>query len=163
MPTLQKLAILGLLVLLTACTKVNSGVGGMFNFETDLKLILEVDEDINPDENHTPSPLYLRFYELKSDKAFAKADFLSLYENDDALLGDDLLAKRELRRVAPGETRTEKFVVDKETRYVALFAEFFQYKNSKYKTVFPVTSNNVIKNTVTIKITDNNLLVISAK
>lgn len=152
----------GCLLLLASCTKVNSGVGGMFNFETDLKLVFDVAEDINPDEQHAPSPLFLRFYELKSDQAFKQADFLSLYENDEALLGDDLLAKRELRRIAPGEARTERFVVDKETRYVALFAEFFQYKNSKFKTVFPVTSQNVIKNTVQIKITDNNLLVISA-
>ena len=149
--------------MLAACTKVNSGVGGVFNFDTDLKVIFEVAGNINPDEKHTASPLFLRFYELTSDQRFEQANFLELYEADTKVLGDQLITKRELKRIAPGEARTEQFVVDKKTRYVALFAEFFQFKNAKYKVVFPVTSNNVIENTVRIEINDTNLLLRSAK
>lgn len=148
---------------LTACTKVNSGVGGVFNFDTDLKVIFDVNKNINPDEKHTPSPLFIRFYELKSDKRFERANFLELFEQDEAILGDELISKQELKRIAPGEPRTERFVVDKDTRYVALFGEFFQFKNAKFKVVFPVTSNNVIENTVRIEINDTNLLLKSAK
>ena len=53
-------AALLLALCLTACTKVNSGVGGVFNFDTDLKLVFEVDKNITPDEKHTPSPLFRR-------------------------------------------------------------------------------------------------------
>ncbi len=163
MTILYKCLAIGLALGLCACTKVNSGVGGVFNFDTDLKIIFEVANNINPDEKHTPSPLYVRLYELKSDKIFARAGFLELFEEDEALLGNELIAKQELKRIAPGEARQESFVVSKDTRYVALFAEFFQFKNAKYKVVFPVTSNNVIENTVRIEINDTNLLLRSTK
>ena len=156
------LSVFVLVVCLSACTKVNSGVVGMFNFDTDLKVVLEVSDDINPDEKHTASPLYLRFYELTSDKVFNKTDFLELYENDETILGKDLIAKQELDAVLPGVSREERFVVDPATRFVAIFAEFYEFRNSKYKLVFPVTSNNVIENTVRIEISDNKLILRSA-
>jgi len=161
--TLRLVVCFGLMFVLAGCARVNSGVGGMFDFDTDLKVIFEVKDNINPDEKHTPSPVYIRFYELKSDKRFNRAKFLELFERDEELLGDELITKQELKRIAPKEPREERFVVDKETRYVALFAEFFQYKNSKYKVIFPVTSNNVIENTVRIELSDTNLLLRSAK
>lgn len=152
------LAVFALLAPLLSCTKVNSGVVGMFNLDTDLKLILLAGKDINPDEKHSPSPLFIRLYELSSDQAFNRADFLELYEKDDALLGKDLIAKRELNRLVPGETQEDGFVLDANTRYVGLFAEFYEYKNSKYKLVFPVTPKNVVKNTVRIEVTGNQML-----
>lgn len=152
-----------LLSTMSGCTRVNSGVVGMFNLDTDLKLVLDVGSDINPDEKHSPSPLYLRFYELSSDKVFERLDFLELYENDTSLLGKDLIAKQELEAVLPGVSRQELFVLNPETRYVAVFAEFYQYKNSQFKVVIPVTSKNVIENKLRIYITDNKLMLRSAR
>lgn len=148
---------------LNGCTKANSRVGGMFDFDTDLKITFAVGDNINPDEKHTPSPLYVRFYELNSENAFQHADFLALYEGDDNVLGKELITKKELKRITPGGNRVENFVVSPDTRYVALFAEFFQYKNAKYKLVFPVTSHNVIGNTVRVEITDNKMQLRVAK
>lgn len=162
-PYINRISLLLLISLLWGCTKVNSGVVGMLELDTDLKLMLIAGKDINPDEKHTPSPLYIRLYELTSDQAFSKADFLQLYEKDETLLGKDLIAKRELNRLVPGELQQEQFVLDPKTRYVALFAEFYEYKNSKYKIVFPVTSKNVIKNTVRIELTGNQMLLQSAR
>lgn len=146
------------LVLLAGCTRVNSGVVGMFELDTDVHVEFEIAKDINPDENHTPSPLFVRLYELKDDAAFKKADFIGLYEQDESLLGKDLIGKQELNRLVPGESRKDKFVVDPGTRFVALFAEFYQFKNAKYKLIFPVTSNNVIENSVKVLISDNQML-----
>jgi type VI secretion system protein VasD len=160
---MRNLLLIILAVALASCTKVNSGVVGMFNLDTDLKLILLAGKDINPDEKRSPSPLYIRLYELTSDHAFNKADFMALYEKDDTLLGKDVLAKRELNRLVPGESQEEAFVLDPKTRYVALFAEFYEFKNAKYKIIFPVTSKNVVKNTVRIEVTGNNMLLQSAR
>lgn len=151
------------LLLVGACTSNESKVGGMLGLNTNLKLEFKVADNINPDEKRTPSPVYLRFYELKSDKQFNKTDFLELYERDTESLGDDLVSKQELKRIAPGEAREEKFVLDKETRYVALFAEFFQYKDAKYKVVFPVTSSNIFDDRVLIEISGNTLSLVSKK
>ena len=159
---LKRLSCLLSVVFLSACTAVNSGVGGMFNFDTDLKLVFSIADNINPDEQDNASPLFVRFYELKSDKAFNQADFFSLYEDDQGALGEDMLGKRELKRMAPGEAREERFVVAPDTRYVALFAEFFQFKDAKYKVIFPVTSKNIVRNTIRIEIQSNNLILKSA-
>lgn len=150
-------------VFLASCTRVNSGVVGMFNLDTDLKLVFIAGKDINPDEKRTPSPLYIRMYELTSDVAFNKADFLELYEKDETILGKALLSKRELNRVLPEEHQEDHFVLDPQTRYVALFAEFYEYRDSKFKIVFPVTSKNVIKNTVKIELTGNQMLLKRAR
>ncbi|MCR6653206.1 MAG: type VI secretion system lipoprotein TssJ [Cellvibrionaceae bacterium] len=157
------LALIALLAPVLSCTKVNSGVVGMFDLDTDLKLIFLAGKDINPDEKHSPSPLFIRLYELSSDQAFNRADFLELYEKDDALLGKDLIAKRELNRLVPGETQEDAFVLDAKTRYVGLFAEFYEYKNSKYKLVFPITSKNVVKNTIRVEVTGNQMLLQRAR
>lgn len=162
-PIFRIFALLIAISLPLGCAKVNSGVVGMFDFDTDLKLILTADKDINPDEKRSPSPLFIRLYELTSDQAFNKADFLELYEKGDTLLGKDMIAKRELNRLVPGEVQQEQWVLDPKTRYVALFAEFYEYRNSKYKLVFPVTSANVIKNTVRIEVTGNQMLLQSAR
>lgn len=150
----------GLLLLQTACTAVNSGVGGYFGLDTDLKITFVADADINPDEKKKPSPLYIRMYELKSTKMFNKADFISLYERDSEIIGADLIAVQKLKPLKPGETRDDFLVLDNKTVYVALYAEFLQYKDAVYRVVIPVTANNVITSSATIRISGNALKII---
>lgn len=140
-----------------------SPVGSMLKLDTDVRIKFSVAEDINPDEKQTSSPLVVRFYELESNIAFRQADFIGLFEQDDSILGKDLISKRELVPILPGKSRTDRIVVNPKTRYVALFAEFYEYRNSKYKLVFPVTANNVVDNSVNIFIKDNQLVLRKAR
>lgn len=136
-------------ITMTGC----SMIGG----DTDVTMTIHVDSDINPDEDSKPSPLFVRMYELKSDKLFNRANFIDLYEKDKDILGADLVRKEALKTMVPGEDHIKKFVADKETRYIALYAEFFRYKNSNYKIIFPVTVNNVFRDKVKILISANNI------
>lgn len=151
-------AVLLAALVLAACSSMNTRVGSMLSMDTNLEVAFDVHEQINPDENHRSSPVYIRLYELKSPTAFERADFLELYENDAAVLGDDMVARQELSRIVPGESRTDKFVIDPNARYVGLVAEFYQYQNARYKVVFPVTQTNVVRDSVRVEISDNNLL-----
>ncbi|WP_096086446.1 type VI secretion system lipoprotein TssJ [Agaribacterium haliotis] len=144
-------------VFLLSCQSLNSGVGGMLKLDTDLKLVIQASSDINPDEQENPSPLYLRLYQLKSDNMFEKADFIDLYEQDVDKLGADFLSKQELKPIQPGQSRTESFVLNPQTKYIALFAEFFQYDNASYKLIVPVTSANVIRDSVSVEISENRI------
>ncbi|RZL68919.1 MAG: type VI secretion system lipoprotein TssJ, partial [Pedobacter sp.] len=47
--------------------------------DTDLRLVIQTDMDINPDANNRPSPVFVRMYELKSPIIFHQADFMTLY------------------------------------------------------------------------------------
>ena len=144
-------------VVASGCSTLNNGLGGVLNLDTDLNIHFSAAADMNPDEHQVPSPLFVRMYELKSDKVFDKANFIDLYERDSELVGADLVAKHELHRLVPGEDRVEHFVLDPETRYVALFAEFFNYSDAEFKVIIPVTQNNVVRNAAHITITENSL------
>jgi type VI secretion system protein VasD len=150
----------GILLTETACTAVNSGVGGYFGMDTDLKISFVADADINPDENKKPSPLYIRMYELKSTKMFNKADFISLYERDKEIIGADFIAVQKLKPLKPGDTRDDFLVLDNSTTYVALYAEFLQYKDAVYRVVIPIATTNLVSSSAKIRISANTLKII---
>lgn len=143
--------------MLMSCNSLNSQVGGFFKLDTDLSLIFKVDADINPDDKKTPSPLFIRLYELKSTKMFEKANFLDIFEKDKEVLGADMLVKHRLKRLKPGEDGEFTIVLDKGTQYVGVFAEFLQYKNSTYKVIKPVVINNVFATSATIRVSGNEI------
>ncbi|PUA26842.1 MAG: type VI secretion system-associated lipoprotein [Cellvibrio sp. 79] len=149
-----------LLVMVAGCSSSKSRVGGVFNLDTDLKLTFQVSSDINPDDNNRPSPVFVRFYQLKSTTAFDKADFIDIYERDKEIFGGDIVNKQTLKPLVPGETRTERLVLEPGTRAIAIYAEFSQYAGSTYKVVFPITENNVIRNTETVQISGRVLSVV---
>ena len=145
------------IVAMTACSSLNTKVGGVFKLDTDLHLTFKADADINPDDKKRPSPLFLRMYELKSTKQFDKANFIDLFERDSEVLGADLVAKQTLKRLKPGDERTDKFVLKPETRFVALFAEYLQYKDAKFKVVIPIAPTNVFASSGTVYLYGNTL------
>lgn len=156
--TLMPLLALVISPLFSSCSSLNSAVGGMFGADTDLTLSFKVESNINPDENRRPSPLFLRMYELKSPKLFRKANFIDIYEQDKEVLGEDFVAVQKLKRIRPGEDRENSFVLDEKTKFVAIYAEFLEYKNAKYKLIIPVVQHDIIGTTVTIKISGNQIL-----
>jgi len=143
---------------LSACSSINSSVGGFFNMDTDLEIKFKVDADVNPDEDKKPSPLFVRMYQLKSTKMFSRANFIDLYEKDKDVLGADMISKQKLRRIKPGESRVENFVLNKETRYIGLYAEFLKFKKSSYKLLIPVVPTNVVGTSEEVLISGNRLI-----
>jgi type VI secretion system protein VasD len=147
-----------LLFALAGCESNKSLVGAYFDLDTDLKIEFIAEADINPDDAGVASPVFIRLYELKSEKMVKRASFIDLYEQGPKALGADLVAEmRQLKRFKPGETREENFVLSKETFYIALFAEFLDYKESEFKLVIPVVANNVFRNTAKVRISGNRL------
>lgn len=139
---------------IAACTSTKKLLG----FDTDLDLQFKVDSNSNPDEGNRPSPLFVRMYELKSPKLFEQADFITLFEKDQKVLGGDLVKKHRLKRLTPGEDRLEEFrKLEDATRYIGIFAEFLQYKNSRYKVIFEVTEANVIDTSKVVLISGNTM------
>lgn len=143
---------------LSACQSVNGTVGGYLGLDTDLKIDFVIDSDINPDELGKASPLFIRMYELKASKMMKKADFIEVYERDKEVLGADMVAVHKLKHFKPGESRAEHFVLDKDTNYVALYGEFLEFKEAKYKLIIPVVANNVFRNAVIIRVSGNELI-----
>ena len=131
------ITLLAMIAVLTSCTTV----GRTLNLESSIKLDFYVWEDINPDDRGRPSPLVVRLYELYDYRQFENENFLDLYTDDRGLLGPDLVSKRLLKELAPGENRQERFVIDDRTQYIGLMGEFIQYENAKFRVVIPVKSH----------------------
>lgn len=155
------LAMVFVLLAGTACTKLNTKVGGMLDLDSDLLISFFVEADVNPDDNKIPSPLIIRMYELKSPKIFKKANFIDIYEKDEEVLGADLVAKQTLKHIQPGENGKVSFVLSEETAYVGLFAEFLKYKDAKYKVIIPIAQTNVFSSTANIRLFGNQLILVS--
>ncbi|HMU66308.1 MAG TPA: type VI secretion system lipoprotein TssJ [Cellvibrionaceae bacterium] len=158
----QLTLLLGLGLGLASCTKVN-GTGKTIGLDTDLKLTIQADMDINPDANNRPSPVFVRMYELKSPMIFHQADFMTLYNKDKAVLEADFVNRQDLKIFVPGDKRESNLVLNPGTKFVALYAEFLQYQNANYKVIFPVTPGNIVGNRISVKITGNHMVLVEKK
>ncbi len=135
-------------------------VGKTLNLDTDVTLTFRASANINPDNSRKPSPLFVRFYELKSKDIFEKAEFIDLYERDNELLANDLVSKKELKRLIPGEIREDTFILNPDTKYIALFSEFYRYSDSKYRAIVSVETNNFFNDKVVVDITNNSMVIV---
>lgn len=92
---------------------------------------------LNPSVSGRPSPLHLRIYELKSASAFNRADFMSLYQSDQTVLGPDLTAREEFA-LQPGESRPWVKTLGAETRFIGIVALYRDLEHAVWRTLVPV-------------------------
>ena len=106
------------------------------------RVVLEIEAagDINPDLQGRPSPLILRIFQLKSDAAFNGADFFSLYEKDDSVLGSDLIRKEEIT-LKPNDKKTLFFEPSADARVVGVFGAFRNYGQAQWRASITVLPN----------------------
>lgn len=136
---LHPAAALGIALLLSACAgppKPASVTG-----------TIQASAQINPSASKRPSPLLVRIYELKSAAGFNAADFMSLYQRDQAELAADLLAKEEFV-LSPGETKTFAKTLAPDTRFLGIVAAYRDIEHAKWRTVVAVEPGQAQKVTV---------------
>lgn len=93
--------------------------------------------DTNPDASGRPSPVVVRVYQLNADAAFSGADFFSLYDDEQKVLGAQLIDRSEFV-LAPAEKRTVDVAVAPETRFVGAVAAFRDIRNAQWRVLVPV-------------------------
>jgi type VI secretion system protein VasD len=120
---LASLALLGL----SAC-----GGGDKGPRTTSLRFIVSADDLINPNSESQPAPVLLRVYELKTLTAFQQASFFQLLDNDAAVLGTDMVAKREVE-IKPGERQGFDRSTPVDTHYIGVIAGFRQIENAVWR------------------------------
>ena len=123
--------------------------------ETTLTLTIAAGVDINPSQLGTAAPLQLRLYELQNPGLFEKSDFLDIYLQDSAVLQTSLIKKHMLPTAQPGTTTEVSFSLDKTTRYIALFAEFANYKTATPSAIYRIATQ--ANNLITLHISSNHL------
>lgn len=99
---------------------------------TRVEIKLSAGRDVNPDGADRASPVLVRLYQLKDIAKFGSTDFFALYEDDKAVLGDDLLKKLELT-MAPGEIKNIGFEAEKDTRFLGIVAAFRDLDSAQWR------------------------------
>jgi type VI secretion system protein VasD len=120
-----------------SCVGLLSACSGMLDkvFEPDpssIQVSLIAAKQVNPDINGRASPLVTRFYELKSLSVFNNTDFFTLFEQDVALLGNELLVRDELR-FQPGEEKQISRELQPDTRFIGVIAAFRDIENATWR------------------------------
>src|SRR5262245_37702072 len=73
--------------------------------KTKASMTLAASADTNPDSSGRPSPVVVRVYQLKTDAAFKGAEFFALYDDDQKVLGQELISRDEFV-LGPSERKT---------------------------------------------------------
>ncbi len=97
-----------------------------------LRIRVDADRMINPDIHGRASPLVLRVYALKSLVTFEAADFMSLYSQDRATLGSELVEREELM-LEPGEMRVIDKLLDPQAGAVGVVAGFRDVQKATWR------------------------------
>lgn len=92
---------------------------------------------LNPSINQRPSPLRIVVYELTSAATFSKADFMALYQQDQATLGQEFVAREELT-LQPGETRPYARTLAPQTRVLGVLAVYRDLERATWRTTVTV-------------------------
>ena len=104
---------------------------------TEVTGTLQAAANVNPSASKRPSPLLVRVYELKSATAFNNADFVSLYQRDQAELGTEMVGREEVI-LNPGDSRPMNKLTAPETRFVGVFAAYRDLDHAKWRSVVAI-------------------------
>lgn len=96
--------------------------------------------NVNPSVSKRPSPLLVRIYELKSGTAFGSADFVSLYQGDQAVLGSEMVSRDEFV-LNPGDSRKFQKLAAPETHFIGVFAAYRDLDRAKWRSLVAVQPN----------------------
>jgi type VI secretion system protein VasD len=106
------------------------------------RITLAASADVNPDATGRPSPIVVRIYQLKSDAAFGGADYFPLFDDEQKVLGSDLITRREYV-MAPAEQRVIELDIDLDARFVGVLAAFRDIRNAEWRALVPAARKDL--------------------
>ncbi len=114
---------------------------------TIINATLNASPEVNPDLSGRASPVVVRVYELKNIGTFEAADFYSLFDDPEGLLGSDLVNSVQFH-LNPGETQKYNHSTSPETNYFAVTVAFRKLDHAIWRDhmIIPVakTTNLII-------------------
>ncbi len=91
-------------------------------------------DDVNPNREGRPSPVHLRVFQLKEAGAFLSADYWSLVDSEQQVLGSSLVQRLE-HDLAPGERKKFELKIAPEANVLGVMAEYADYRNARWRVV----------------------------
>ncbi|MDD3327009.1 MAG: type VI secretion system lipoprotein TssJ [Zoogloea sp.] len=107
---------------------------------TVVRLQLAADAQVNADSRGRATPVVVRYYVLTNTAAFDSADFFSLFERDEALLGTAVLAREETT-LKPGQVLKVELSPQGEARHLAVLAAYRDVNKIRWRATAPIPQN----------------------
>jgi type VI secretion system protein VasD len=120
------------IIFVSSVTALTGGCAAPAPKPTLLSGTLQATAAVNPSVSKRPSPLLVRVYELKAATGFNNADFVALFQRDQAELGADLISRDEFM-LNPGETRPIAKTLAPETRFIGIFAAYRDLERARWR------------------------------
>lgn len=102
-----------------------------------LQLLVQAQRSLNTDARNVSASLALRIYVLRDASRFEQASFDSLYDDEEATLGPNVLVRESLH-LRPGEARELALELSNEARAVAVFGAFREIEHSQWRAILPL-------------------------
>ena len=118
---------------------------------TTVAATLQAGAAVNPDLRKRASPIVIRVYELKSAAAFEAADFVSLFDRDQATLAAEMAGREEFI-LRPGESKPWDKTLAPDTKFIGVLAAFRDIERARWKSIVAVKPN--AKNELSIRADD---------
>ncbi|TOB68436.1 type VI secretion system lipoprotein TssJ [Vibrio parahaemolyticus] len=150
MKQIYKSFLLFIFLVLMGCSAANLVVDPYADLE------ITANHNINPDSNGRPSPVVVYVFELTSNTLFESQDFFSIYEENEKVLGPDLVNKYEIS-LTPGQKEIYQASMSPKTEYLGIVAAFRDIENSNWRQVIKVDKTGY--NTYQISLEDLSLVV----
>jgi type VI secretion system VasD/TssJ family lipoprotein len=103
-----------------------------------LQLLVQAQRSLNTDSRNASASLALRVYVLRDARGFEQASFDSLYDDDEATLGSNVLVRESLH-LRPGEVRELALELSGDARAVAVFGAFRELEQSQWRAILPLS------------------------
>ena len=116
---------------------------------TVVRLQLTADAMVNTDSRGRATPVVVRYYVLQNTAAFDSADFFSLFERDEALLGAAQLVREEAT-LRPGQTLKVELSPQGEAKHLAVLAAYRDVNKIRWRATAPIPQNKTTAYTVRI-------------
>ena len=108
-----------------------------------LQLLVQAQRSLNTDARDASASLALRVYVLSDASGFEKASFDSLYDDDEATLGSNMIARQNLY-LRPGEARELDLELRGDARAVAVIGAFREIERSEWRVVLPLPEGSLV-------------------
>lgn len=112
-------------------------------------LSLSASTDANPDRNDRPSPVLVRVYELRSPGTFETADFFAMLEQDQAVLGGEMVNSWEFQ-LDPGESTALDATFQASSGFIGVFAAYRDIERAQWRAVAPIRAGRENEMAVTV-------------
>ena len=116
---------------------------------TVVRLQLTADAMVNTDSHGWATPVVVRYYVLQNTAAFDSADFFSLFERDEALLGAAQLVREEAT-LRPGQTLKVELSPQGEAKHLAVLAAYRDVNKIRWRATAPIPQNKTTAYTVRV-------------